>query len=161
MAALNVQGSNLYFAVPSGSNAGEIVEVGCVTTLDGLTAFRDQLDVTCISDEARRFEAGLLTPGAATFTILFNLSDESHALLHDLYRAGTTLQWALGLADNPDVAPTALDSAGDIALPANRSYITFEGYVSDFPWSFATGQKVTNNISIQVSDFPVLNRATA
>ncbi|WP_202844803.1 phage tail tube protein [Luteimonas saliphila] len=159
MPALNVQGSNLYFIDPDASGGPEVVEVGCVTTLDGLTASRDQLDVTCISDEARRFEAGLLTPGAATFTILFDLSDESHARMHELYRAGTTLEWALGLADNPDTPPTGVDSDGFI-LPTDRSFITFEGYLSDFPWSFATGQKVTNNISVQVSDFPLLVRAT-
>lgn len=158
MPALNVQGSNLYFIDPDTSNG--IIEVGCVTTLDGLTATRDQLDVTCISDLARRFEAGLLTPGTATFTILFDLDDDSHARMHELYRAGTTLQWALGLSDNPNVPPTSVDTDGTFILPTDRSFVLFEGYLSDFPWSFATGQKVTNNISIQVSDFPELIRAT-
>lgn len=161
MAALNVQGSNLYFIDPDASSGQDIIEVGCVTTLDGLTASRDQNDVTCISDEARRFEAGLLTPGTATFTILFNLDDDSHARLHELYRAGTTLKWALGLSDNPNEAPTGVDSDEDFTLPTDRSFIVFDGYVSDFPWSFATGQKVTNNISVQVSDFPVLHRAAS
>lgn len=159
--SMNVQRTQLYFAIPDGSDAGEIVEVGCVTTLDGLTASRDQLDVTCISDEARRLEAGLLTPGAATFTILFDPNDESHVHLHELYRAGTTIKWALGLSDGFDSAPSSVDSAGDFNLPSDRTFIVFDGYVSDFPWSFAVGQKVTNNLSIQVSDFPVLHPAAS
>lgn len=156
--SLNVQGSNLYFIDPA--SGGSIVEVGCVTTLDGLTASRDQNDVTCISDEARRFEAGLLSPGAATFTILFDPNDESHVRLHELYRAGDTLKWALGLSDGT-AAPSGIDSNGDFTLPTSRSFIAFDGYVSDFPWSLAVGAKVTNNLSIQVSDFPVLTVASA
>lgn len=158
--SLNVQGSQLYFIDPDGSGDGEVIEVGCVTTLDGLTAARDQLDVTCLSDEARRFEAGLLTPGAATFSIYFDLDDESHARMHELYRAGDTLKWALGFSDD-DTAPTGVDSNGDFTLPSTRSFITFDGYISDFPWSFAIGQKVTNNLSVQVSDFPMLTKASS
>src|SRR5690606_7496601 len=157
--SLNVQGSQLYFIDPDDSDGGEVIEVGCVTTLDGLTASRDQLDVTCISDEARRFEAGLLTPGAATFAIFFDLDDESHQRMHELYRAGTTLKWALGFSDGTS-DPSGVDSDGDFVLPTSRSFITFDGYISDFPWSFAVGQKVTNNLSVQVSDFPVLVKAS-
>lgn len=156
--SMNVQGSNLYFIDPA--SGGSIVEVGCVTTLDGLTASRDQNDVTCISDEARRFEAGLLSPGAATFTILFDPDDESHVRLHELYRAGDTLKWALGLSDGT-ANPASIDSNGDFVLPTSRSYIAFDGYISDFPWSLAIGAKVTNNLSVQVSDFPVLTVKSA
>lgn len=156
--SINVQGSNLYFIDPE--SGGGITEVGCVTTLDGLTASRDQLDVTCISDEARNFEAGLLTPGAATFTILFDTSDDSHRRLHELYRSGAKLKWALGLSDGT-TDPSSVDSDGEFVLPSDRSFITFDGYVSDFPWSFAVGQKVTNNLSLQVSDFPVLTVKSA
>lgn len=154
--SLNVQGSNLWFVDP---DTDEVIEVGCVTTLSGLTASRDQLDVTCMSDEARRFEAGLLTPGAATFSINFDPSDPSHVRMHELYRAGTTLKWALGLSDGTSIGfplPTGVDSDGDFILPTTRSWIVFDGYISDFPFDFAIGAKVASNLSIQVSDFPSL-----
>lgn len=151
--SLNVQGSNLWFRDPDND---AIVEVGCVTNLSGLTASRDQLDVTCISDEARRFEAGLLTPGAASFSINFDPADPSHVRLHELYRAGTTLDWALGLSDGT-APPTAIDTGGNFNVPTSRTFITFEGYVSDFPWDLTVGAKVTNALSIQISDFPVLH----
>lgn len=155
--SLNVQGSNLWFRDPADDS---IVEVGCVTNLSGLTASRDQLDVTCISDEARRFEAGLLTPGAASFSINFDPADPSHVRLHELYRAGTTLDWALGLSDGT-VAPTVIDTNGNFNVPPTRTWITFEGYVSDFPWDLTVGAKVTNALAIQISDFPVLHPKTA
>lgn len=151
--SLNVQGSNLFFADP---DTDDIIEVGCVTTLSGLTASRDQLDVTCISSPARVFEAGLLTPGAATFSINFDPSDESHVRLHELYRLGTTLKWALGLSDGT-AAPTVVDSNGDINVPTSRTFITFDGYVSEYPFDLAIGAKVASNLSIQVSDFPELH----
>lgn len=151
--SLNVQGSNLYFADPDTS---AIIEVGCVTTLSGLTASRDQLDVTCISSAARIFEAGLLTPGAATFSINFDPSDASHVRLHELYRLGTTLDWALGLSDGT-APPSSLDSNGNFNLPTTRTFITFEGYVSDYPFDLAIGAKVASNLSVQVSDFPELH----
>lgn len=151
--SLNVQGSNLWFADP---DSDAIIEVGCVTTLSGLTASRDQLDVTCISSPARVFEAGLLTPGAATFSINFDPSDESHVRLHELYRLGTTLKWALGLSDGT-APPTSVDSAGDFVLPTTRTFITFDGYVSEYPFDLAIGAKVASNLSIQVSDFPELH----
>ena len=151
--SLNVQGSNLYVANPAND---VIIEVGCVTNLSGLTASRDQLDVTCISDEARRFEAGLLTPGAASFSINFDPDDSSHVLLHEWYRSGVTLDWALGLSDGT-APPTLLDSNGNFNLTTSRTYITFEGYISDFPWDLTVGAKVSNALSIQVADFPVLH----
>jgi hypothetical protein len=153
MPALNVQGSNLYFADP---DTDEIIEVGCVTTLSGLTASRDQNEVTCISDLARRFEAGLLTPGAATFSINFDPSDESHIRLHELYRTGVNLNWALGLADGT-TAPTGVDSDGVLVAPTDRTFITFNGYISEYPFDLSIGAKVASNLSVQVSDFPELN----
>lgn len=164
MPALNVQGSNLYFIDPEGdSNGGTIVEVGCVTTIDGIDASRAQNDVTCISDETRRLEAGLLEPGAATFSINFDTTDESHARLHELYRAGTTLQWALGFSDGTSLGlpvPTGIDTDGGFIFPTTRSFLEFEGYLTSFPWNLAIGAKVTNSIGIQVSNFPVLHIKT-
>lgn len=150
--SLAVQGSNLYFRDPT-NNA--IVEVGCVTTISGIGASRDQNDVTCISDETRRLEAGLLNPGTASFGIYFDPTDTSHTRLHELYREGTTLEWALGMSDGT-AAPTGVNSNG-IALPTSRTFLTFEGYVSDFPWEFAIGQKVANQLALQISDFPVVH----
>lgn len=151
--SLNVQLSNLWFRDPAND---AIVEVGCVTNLSGVTASRDQLDVTCISDETRRLEAGMLSPGAASFSINFDPSDASHVRLHELYRAGTTLNWALGFSDGT-APPTSIESDGDFVLPTSRSFLTFDGYVADFPWDLTVGAKVTNALSIQIADFPVLH----
>lgn len=147
--AVKTQGTELYFLDP---DTGTVVEVGCVTTITGLTAARDQIETTCLGSTARTYEAGMATPGAASFTINADPNDPSHVRLHELYVAGTKVDWALGWSDGTAV-PT-VDSNG-LVLPPTRSWIGFNGYVSDFPFDFALNAVVASNISVQVSDFPV------
>jgi hypothetical protein len=149
MAKLKSQGTNLFYKHPV---TGEIREVECITTLDGITASRDQIETTCLSDNARTYEAGLATPGAASFGIQFDPTSPSHLELHEFYVEGVKLDWAVGLSDGTAV-PTG-DSGGDFIFPASRSWIAFNGYISDFPWSVALNTVVTNTIAVQISDFP-------
>ncbi len=125
--AIKTQGTQLYFIDP---DSFAVVTVGCVTTITGLTAARDQIETTCLDSDARTYEAGMATPGAASFTINFDTSDVSHVRAHELYREGVKLDWVIGWSD---------------------------GYISDLPFDFALNAVVTSNVSIQVSDFPVLH----
>jgi hypothetical protein len=148
--AKKTQGTELYVINP---NDFTVVKVGCVTALSGLTAARDQIETTCLDSEAREYVAGMATPGAAQFTINFDPSDASHVLLHDLYVEGTTLDWALGWSDGTD-APTSDSTA--FTAPTTRTWILFEGFISDLPFDFALNSVVTSNVSVQVSGFPTL-----
>lgn len=152
--SLNVQGSQLFFIDPDTDDT--VLDVGCVTAIGGIGASREQVDTTCITDIARRIEAGLLTPGAANFTILFDPTVPSHIRLHQLYRDGAQVKWALGFADGV-ANPVDGDSDGEFNLPTTRTFLTFEGYISDFPWDLAIGQKVSNALALQISDFPELS----
>lgn len=146
--AKKTQGTMLYFNDP----VAGVVKVGCPTNITGITAARDQIETTCLDSEARTYEAGMPTPGQATFTINFDTDDSSHLLIYDLWRAGEKVDWALGWSDGD--APPTLDSAGDFDLPGSRSWIVFNGYVADVPVDFALNDVVTANVSVQVSDFP-------
>jgi len=148
--AVKTQGSELYFIDPDNN---EVVEVGCVTTLTGLTAARDQIETTCLDSLARTYVAGMATPGQAQFTVNFDPADPSHVRLHQLYVLGTSLDWALGWSDGTDI-PTA-DSSGFIAA-SSRSWILFNGFLTDVPFDFALNTVVQSNIAVQVSDFPTL-----
>ena len=148
--AVKTQGTELYFLDP---DTDVVTKVGCVTTLTGLTAARDQIETTCLDSTARTYVAGMATPGAAQFTINADPDDASHIRLHELYVDGTSVPFALGWSDGTGILPTG-DSTGFV-LPSTRSWITFDGFVSDFPFDFALNTVVTSNISIQVSDFPV------
>ena len=158
--SMKTERTSLYFIDPDDSAGPTIVTVGCATSISGISASRDQLEDTCLEDSARSYQAGLGTPGTKTFTINFDTSDASHVRMHELWKAGTTLQWALGMSDGPAapaaLVPPTLDSADDFVLPATRSWITYEGYIADLPMDFALNSLVTSSISVQISDFPDL-----
>src|SRR5690606_28139604 len=126
---------------------------------DGIDTSVEQIETTCISDTARTYEAGLATPGTASFGINTDPSDPSHVRLHELKTAGATLKWAVGWSEAPDVAPTtAQDSDGEYVFVTDptRSWILFEGFMNSFPFSFALNSVVQSTVGIQVSGEPVL-----
>jgi hypothetical protein len=153
------QGTDLYTIDP---DTGALIVVGCVTSIDGIDTAIDQIETTCLQDAARSYEAGLATPGTATFGINTDPSDPAHVRLHQLKIAGTTLRWAIGWSEAPGTPPTvaSADSNGDYdfqsPLPATRSWIVFEGYMNSFPFSFAQNAVVTSTVGIQVSGEPQL-----
>lgn len=148
--AVRTQGTELWFIDP---DTDLPTKVGCVTTLSGLTAARDQIETTCLDSAARTYEPGMATPGAAQFTINFDPTDASHVRLHELYVSGTTLDWALGWSDG--VVPPTSDTSGFV-FPSTRTWIAFEGYISDLPFDFQLNAVVASTVSVQVSDFPTL-----
>lgn len=152
---LKSQGSDLFTIDP---DTGELLDVGCITSIDGIDTAIDQIETTCLNDLARTYEAGLATPGAATFGLMFDPANVNHIRLHQLKTAGVTLQWAIGLSDGTAQPTTGTDSAGDdeFVLPPTRSWITFEGYMNSFPFTFALNTMVTSTVGIQVSGDPVL-----
>jgi hypothetical protein len=152
---LKSQGTDLYTIDP---DTGLLLDVGCVTSIDGIDTAIDQIETTCLNSLSRTYEAGLATPGAATFGLMFDPADVNHVRLHQLKTAGVTLQWAIGLSDGTAVPTTANDSAGDdeFVLPPTRSWITFEGYMNSYPFTFALNTMVTSTVGIQVSGEPVL-----
>jgi hypothetical protein len=153
--AKKTQGTELWFLDP---DTNLEVEVGCVTSINGIGASRDQIETTCLDSTARTYEAGLAAPGAATFGINFDPADESHVRLHELYTLGTTLQWALGWSDGT-VPPDG--ASGGFDFPTSRSWLEFEGYINDVPFDFALNAVVASTVAIQVSDFPILHPKTS
>ena len=149
--AIKTQGTELCFIDP---DSFAVTKVGCVTSVTGLTAARDQIETTCLDSDARTYEAGMATPGAAQFNINFDTSDTSHVRLHELYVEGTKVDWVLGWSDGTTL-PTSDSTA--FTLPTTRSWIEFNGYISDLPFDFALNTVVGSNVSIQVSDFPTLH----
>lgn len=149
--AKKTQGTQLYVADPA---TDTLITVGCVTNITGITATRDQIETTCLDSTARTYVAGLAAPGAATFTINFDPTDASHTRLHELYVSGDTLEFALGWSDGT-AAPT-VDTNGTFNLPTTRTWISFDGFITDLPFDFALNTVVTSNVSVQVSGFPTL-----
>jgi len=161
--AVRTQGSVFYAMDP---DTGELLDIGCVTAIDGIDTTLESIETTCLNALARTYEAGLATPGTATFTIYTDPQDPNHVRLHQIKVSGKTLHWAVGFRQTvngepvvPGDAPTVeQDSSGDyvFVLPDTRAWIVFEGYMSAFPFSFAQNSVVQSNISVQVSGEPQL-----
>lgn len=160
---MKAQGTELYAIDPGETSGPSILVIGCVTSIDGIDVQVEQNEVTCLQDLVRRYEAGLGTPGTATFGIYTDPSDPSHVRLHELKVAGAQLKWAVGWSDKTGTPPTlAGSSAGDadFTLPSSRSWIVFEGFMNSFPFSFQQNASVQSNIGVQVSGEPMLIPAT-
>lgn len=153
--AVKTQGTDLYVIDPVGD---VVLKVGCVTSIDGIDTALDQIETTCLEATARTYEAGLATPGTASFGINVDPKDGSHLRLHQLKVQGTTLRWALGWSEDPGVAPTR-DTSGGFILPSSRSWLEFEGFMNSFPFTFAQNSVVQSTVGIQVSGEPVLTPA--
>ncbi|MND98163.1 hypothetical protein D3C80_905040 [compost metagenome] len=152
---IKAQGTDL-FAIDPATNS--LLDVGCVTSISGIDTAIDQIETTCLNDLTRTYEAGLATPGAATFGLQFDPADPAHIRLHQLKTAGTTLQWVIGFSDGTVVPTVGTDSSGDpeFVLSPTRSWLTFEGYMNSYPFEFALNTMVTSTVGIQVSGEPVL-----
>jgi len=61
-----------------------------------------------------------------------------------------------GGAGTGAAATAVVDSGVDFDLPTTRTWITFEGYMNSFPFSFALNDVVKSTVGIQVSGDPVL-----
>lgn len=146
--AVKSQGTQLYFIDPADDT---IVEVACITELTGLSQSRDQIETTCLSDNERSYEAGLATPGVANFGIYTDPAEPSHIRLQQLAVAGTNIEWAAGWSDGIGIPPTGVSSGGEFVLPTTRTWLTFNGYISDFPFEFAQNSVVSSNLGIQTS----------
>src|SRR6188474_1862068 len=150
--AMKAQGSQLYTIDPADDS---LLIIDCVISIDGIDTAIDQMETTCLEDTTRTYEAGLATPGTATFVINTDPREPSHLRHHELKTAGTVLPWALGWSDGTGIAPD-IDSSGQFSPPNTRSYILFDGYMNSYPFSFAQNTMVNSTIGIQISGEPVL-----
>lgn len=148
--AILTQGTQLYFINPD-SDGVEVV--GCATSLNGGGNPADQIETTCLESFDREYKPGLRTPGSATFGINTDTMEVSHLLLDDISQRNPspTLHWAIGWSDGTSPPTTTTDSSGEIVFdtPDDRSWILFDGYISDFPFDFQLNTVVTSEISIQ------------
>ncbi|MBN8410692.1 phage tail tube protein [Halomonas litopenaei] len=144
------QGTHVYFIDPN-DGTPQVVQVQCATSFSPGGNPADQIEDTCLEDFERSYKPGLRTPGQATLGLNSDPTNASHVTLHELSQMNPspTVKWAIGFSDGSD-APT-LGVGDDFELPDTRTWFTFEGYVSDFPFDFQQNSVVTSEVTIQRS----------
>lgn len=149
------QGSELYFVDP---DTKAVVKVECPTGFTPGGAPADQLEDTCIDATTKTYKKGLRTPGSATVNLLADPKYASHVRLYELFAEDSdenvNIPFAIGWSDGKGIVPT-VDSNGEFVFPTTRTWLTFEGYISDFPFDFQTNTLVSTAMTIQVSGLSV------
>lgn len=152
---MRTAGTTLYFADPDDCS---VIQVGCPTSLTGLDSTIEQLETTCLESLSRTYEAGLATPGTATFTLSLNPQDASHLRLLELKKEGASLKWAIGFPESTDDPTASTDSSGECEfdLPPTRTWLTFDGFVNSYAFDFSLNALITATVGVQVSGDPDL-----
>jgi hypothetical protein len=142
------QGTQVYAIDP---DSRDLITVECATAFNPGGNPADQLEDTCLENFERTYKPGLRTPGQATLSINADPANASHLRLYELSTDNPppTVKWAIGWSDG--TAPPTVDSNGNFNLPSTRTWFTFEGYVSDFPFDFQLNSIVASDITIQRS----------
>lgn len=153
--AVKTQGTEMWAFNPI---TNELIDMGCVTSIDGIDETVEQIDVTCLNNLTREYEAGLSTPGQASFEIQYDPRNPDHVKLHELKKAGVTLDWVIGFRHDvdgvpqvPGPAPTIGTPPDELELPEDRAWIVFQGYMANFPFAFNQNDVVRTAITVQVS----------
>lgn len=146
------KGTQLYILDPRSVPFGDVItKLDCPKSISGLSLTTPQIETTCLDSTAMEFVPGMPSPGAATIGLDFDTAKESHMLIEDLNKNQVVAQFAIGLSDGIDIAPTGVDSQGDFILPTTRTWIVFTGYVADLPLDFAINSTVQSNFTVQQS----------
>ena len=143
---LSAQGTKLYLLDPV---TDTLLQIDCPTGLTIPSAESEQLESTCLDDFDRQYRPGLGTPGVVSLNLNFDPGSASHVRLVQLKKSRDTVQWVVGFSDGTSV-PT-LDSAGNVDLPTDRSFITFLGYVAGVPIDAQLNSFYTMEVSVQMS----------
>lgn len=149
--SVRTQGTQLYAIDPAD---GSVLTVGCPTSIEGIDASVEQVEITCLDSLAREYAAGMPTPGSASFGINYDPADESHLALEEMYLNGVSTKFAIGWSDDTGTPPTTeLDSDGEyqFVLPGTRTWTVFSGFINSFPLNFSLNAVVSSTVGIQVS----------
>jgi hypothetical protein len=145
--SIKTQGTHLFFVSPGG--APTIVKLHCPTGITGLGGAADQIDTTCLDEtDDKTYTRGLGNPGQVSVPVNFDPQEVSHQDIFDLKASGETLQWIVGLSDG--VAPPTI-SGSTVTLPADRTSIQFEAYISDFALDIGGNDIVKGTLTLQRS----------
>lgn len=148
--AVLAQGTQIYALVPKVNDPGEmeVMAVECATAFSPGGAPADQVETTCLESTSREYLPGLRTPGQATLSLNADPRNSSHIRMHQLSETDPqpVLKWAVGWSDGS--APPTVDG-DDFELPDSRTWFVFEGYISDFPFDFASNSVVSSTVTIQ------------
>lgn len=117
MADIPTAGTDAFILVPSGANPNvcEVIDLGCVTSIDPGADTSDQIETTCLRDKVRRYVAGLTTPGQGSINLNADPKSPSHLELFRLSNTKEGIKFAIGWSDGTS-KPTVIQKGGVSAI---------------------------------------------
>lgn len=125
MSRIKSQGTKIYALV-----GGAIVRFSCYNSIDLGQDSTSKIDVTCLDEEEKSYEKGIVDPGEGSLTVQLDDENISHATALSLAEAGTELEWYVG-SKGDGAEPTVVGTA--VTLPTTRNWATFTGYLNKTP----------------------------
>ncbi len=115
--------------------------IGEINSIDGPTKSRETIEVTRLEDVDgyRQYIAGLREPG--TVTLNMNFTRDNYDVLNADFESDTIQSYAIELPDE------------------DETVFTFNGFVTELPISIPIGDKITCDVTIQISG--KVNQSTA
>lgn len=115
--------------------------IGEINSIDGPTKSRETIEVTRLEDVDgyRQYIAGLREPG--TVTLNMNFTRDNYDVLNADFESDTIQSYAIELPDE------------------DETVFTFSGFVTELPISIPIGDKITCDVTIQISG--KVNQSTA
>lgn len=115
--------------------------IGEINSIDGPTKSRETIEVTRLEDVDgyRQYIAGLREPG--TVTLNMNFTRENYDVLNADFESDTIQTYAIELPDE------------------DETVFSFSGFVTELPISIPIGDKITCDVTIQISG--KVNQSTA
>lgn len=115
--------------------------IGEINSIDGPTKSRETIEVTRLEDVDgyRQYIAGLREPG--TVTLNMNFTRENYDVLNADFESDTIQSYAIELPDE------------------DETVFAFNGFVTELPISIPIGDKITCDVTIQISG--KVNQSTA
>lgn len=114
--SIPTQGTDGFILVPSNITPGtyEVLDLGCVTSIDPGTDTTDQIDSTCLSVRTTRtYIPGLTTPGTGSINLNADPKEASHLKLFELSKTKETIKFAIAWSDGPATSvPTVVPAGG-------------------------------------------------
>lgn len=143
------QGTHIFMVAPSDTGA-TVLKIEAATSFNPGGAPASQIDETTLEDLVyRQYRAGLRDPGQATIGLNADPGKASHLALHEFSEMSPppVIKFAIGWSDGTEIPTLGVDD--EWTLPSTRTWFTFDGYISDFPFDFSQNTVVTTEASIQ------------
>lgn len=147
MAKLYDRGTQLYAVAASVSPP--VMVVPCITSVDGLSGARQNIDETCFDSIENENAAGRAQPGQVTIGGIYDTTDPTFPELVALKDSGEKIWWYVGGSDGTD--PPTLASDGGVDEPTTRTGLTFQAYVADISWQIAMNNNWRYTLTLQRS----------